>query len=236
MKNFEKHVTNYTVISNELLKRKEISDRARFLLICMLSLPDDWNFSIDGLQTIFTAAGKNTISACLKELQIFGYLRIEQARNTNGHFDSKIYHLYERPYTETSDENNPYPKNRDSVKNEGNVLKSPYPKKRVPDNEALLNTKYTNYLTNSKKYNTSNNSSNTNNSRNSNTSNEYNDINNISSLDSSDFIDDSDPLINSCKGKTDVTFNDINCLEDIMSLMESVNNKRSCDTEKKKFG
>lgn len=235
MKNFEKHVTHFTVVSNDILKRKEISDRARFLLICMLSLPDDWNFSIDGLQKIFTTAGKNTISACLKELQDFGYLKIEQVRNASGHFDSKIYHLYEVPYTQVTDVKTPYPKNRDSVENEENEQKSPYPKKRVPDNEALLNTKYIKYLNNNKKISNSNIPTNNDNSSN-------NDLSSISELNTNDVMDIDDPPITSKQiAKTkDNSFgiDEINCVLDILNLpktqkREVVSFKKDKGEEKK---
>lgn len=239
MKNFEKHVTHFTVVSNDILKRKEISDRARFLLICMLSLPDEWNFSIDGLQKIFTEASKNTISACLKELQQFGYLRIEQIRNSNGHFDTKIYHLYENPLDSKkkaeATETNPYPKNCETEENEENEQKTPYPKKRVPKNEALLNTKYIKYLNNSKKISNSNIPINTNNNSN-------NDISNVTELNTNDVIDIDDPPITSKqRPKTkDNSFgiDEINCVLDILNLpktekREEVSFKKDKQEEKK---
>ncbi len=42
-------VKNYTSMSNEHLQNKELSLKAKGLLSYMLSLPDDWNYSLEGL-------------------------------------------------------------------------------------------------------------------------------------------------------------------------------------------
>ena len=43
---------NYTVMSNHHLREKKMSLKAKGLLSMMLSLPDDWNYSIAGLVSI----------------------------------------------------------------------------------------------------------------------------------------------------------------------------------------
>lgn len=243
MKNFEKHVTHFTVVSNDILKRKEISDRARFLLICMLSLPDDWNFSISGLKEIFIDANKETISNYLKELQKFGYLRIEKIKNDQGRYCGTIYHIYEKPYTAIesnsdttlNEDSAPNTENPYTGENEENEQKSPNTEIWYTENQPLLNTKYTKYLNNSKKISNSNIPINTNNSS-------YNDISNITELNTNDVIDIDDPPITSKQiSKTkDNSFgiDEINCVLDVLNLpktkkREEVSFKKDKGEEKK---
>ena len=42
---------NFTVFENELLQNPNLSLKAKGLLAYMLSLPDDWDYSISGLAT-----------------------------------------------------------------------------------------------------------------------------------------------------------------------------------------
>lgn len=44
--------SNYTVMSNYHLKDKDLSYKAKGLLSFMLSLPEDWNYSLAGLCSI----------------------------------------------------------------------------------------------------------------------------------------------------------------------------------------
>lgn len=68
---------NYTVIDNTHLKEKEMSLQAKGLLDLILSLPEDWDYSINGLSAI-CKEGSQTIRKILKELQQFGYLEIKK--------------------------------------------------------------------------------------------------------------------------------------------------------------
>ena len=43
---------NFTVMSNHHFKNKKLSLKAKGLLSLMLSLPDDWNYSMKGLATL----------------------------------------------------------------------------------------------------------------------------------------------------------------------------------------
>ncbi len=43
---------NYTIMSNYHLRDKNLSYKAKGLLSFMLSLPDDWDYSINGLVAI----------------------------------------------------------------------------------------------------------------------------------------------------------------------------------------
>ena len=66
---------DYTVMSNQHFKEKEMSLKAKGLLSLMLSLPDDWDYTIKGLVAI-NKENESAIMATLKELKSFGYLEV----------------------------------------------------------------------------------------------------------------------------------------------------------------
>lgn len=90
--------TNYTVMSNYHLKETKMSLKAVGLLSKMLSLPEDWDYSISGLAAI-CADGESAIKSTLKELQQFGYLevvKIYPSESKSGRIEYE-YIVYEIP-------------------------------------------------------------------------------------------------------------------------------------------
>lgn len=71
--------SEYTVIDNAIFKDKSLSMKAKGLLCQMLSLPNNWNYSIAGLTTLVND-GESAVRAALKELEEAGYFRREQVR------------------------------------------------------------------------------------------------------------------------------------------------------------
>ena len=88
---------NYTVISNTHLKERKMTLKAKGLLTLMLSLPPDWDYSIEGLISI-CVEGERAINSTLNELKKFGYLRIEKLSPRKGKNKFEyIYNIYEIP-------------------------------------------------------------------------------------------------------------------------------------------
>lgn len=89
---------DYTVMSNVHLKNKMMSLKAKGLLSVMLSLPDDWEYSIAGLCAI-CKENETAIKSTLNELKEFGYLTITKEKPTfeNGGRFNYIYDIYEQP-------------------------------------------------------------------------------------------------------------------------------------------
>lgn len=85
----------FTTMLNTHLQDKNISLKACGLMSRMLSLPQDWDYSINGLAQI-CKEGVKSIRSALKELEEAGYLVRTQIRDENGHFYYK-YDLYEDP-------------------------------------------------------------------------------------------------------------------------------------------
>jgi hypothetical protein len=89
---------NYTVISNYHLKDSNLSLKAKGLLSVMLSLPDDWDYSIKGLVYICVES-EPVIKSTLKELQKFGYLVIDKLmpnQTKSGRIEYE-YNIFECP-------------------------------------------------------------------------------------------------------------------------------------------
>ena len=101
---------NYTVISNSHFKEKEMSLKAKGLLSLMLSLPDEWDYSVNGLATL-SRDGKDSVMTTLTELEQFGYLKRTRLCDEKGRYAGYDYDIYENPQTE-----NPYTENPNTDK------------------------------------------------------------------------------------------------------------------------
>lgn len=97
---------NYIVMSNHHLKQKEMSLKAKGLLSQMLSLPSNWDYSIAGLVAI-NKEEETSIKSALKELQSFGYLKVNKLmpNETKSGRIEYIYDIYEQPYEKQGVEN-----------------------------------------------------------------------------------------------------------------------------------
>lgn len=87
----------FVVMSNKFLREKEMSLKAKGLLALCLSLPDDWEYSLNGLCAICKES-QTSIRSALKELETFGYLKRERNKDEKGQFVYE-YILYETPYS-----------------------------------------------------------------------------------------------------------------------------------------
>lgn len=87
---------NFTIMSNFHFKEKKMSLKAKGLLSLMLSLPDDWNYSISGLVTL-SKDGKDSVMSALAELEEFGYLKRTRLTNSKGQFAGVEYDIFEEP-------------------------------------------------------------------------------------------------------------------------------------------
>ena len=86
---------DYTVMSNSHLKSKSLTLKSKGLLSIMLSLPDEWDYTVAGLAAL-SADGLDSVRTALKELEANGYLQRSQTKS-KGKFDKSEYIVYERP-------------------------------------------------------------------------------------------------------------------------------------------
>ena len=107
---FRVHKTkDFTVLANYHLKDKGLSLQAKGLLSVMLSLPDDWKYSIKGLAAI-SKEGEKAIRSTLNELKEHGYLVVTKhaPKAGEGHF-SYEYDVFERPISTKPQVGQAYP-------------------------------------------------------------------------------------------------------------------------------
>lgn len=88
--------SNYTVMANYHFKEKGLSLKAKGIMSLMLSLPDDWDYTVEGLATL-SKDGINSVRSALKELENFHYLVMERERDKKGILRGTVYTLYEKP-------------------------------------------------------------------------------------------------------------------------------------------
>ena len=79
--------TGYTVMSNHHLRNKELSLKAKGLLSQMLSLPEDWDYTLAGLSHI-NREKIDAIREAVKELEKAGYIVRSRERDEKGRFES----------------------------------------------------------------------------------------------------------------------------------------------------
>lgn len=98
---------DYTSMSNYHLKDERLTLKAKGLLSLMLSLPEEWDYSVRGLEKICLES-KNTINSILNEIERYGYLKRKRIYE-NGKITNWEYLIFEKSQTEY----NLHPKNED---------------------------------------------------------------------------------------------------------------------------
>ena len=87
---------DYTIMANHHLKNRDLSLKAKGLLSVMLSLPEDWHFTVHGLASI-CKEGRDSISGAVRELEEAGYIVRHRLRDKEGHINGLEYIIYETP-------------------------------------------------------------------------------------------------------------------------------------------
>ena len=87
---------DYTVMSNHHLKNRSLSLKAKGLLSVMLSLPDEWDYTLRGLAAI-SKEGVDAIREAIRELEDAGYIVRSRGRNEKGQLSGTEYVIYEYP-------------------------------------------------------------------------------------------------------------------------------------------
>lgn len=114
--------SGYSIIDNHGIKNKNLSAKAKGVLVYMLSLPDDWIFYEKELEQHFTD-GKSSIRSALKELEEQKYL-VRTKKREQGKFSGYDWVIYDKPC-------------HDNILTESDFPKTVFPK---TDNQQLLST------------------------------------------------------------------------------------------------
>ena len=97
MATFRVEKTNdFTIMSNHHLRNKTLSLKAKGLLSQMLSLPDDWDYTLKGLSLI-NRESIDAIRTAIWELEKAGYITRRQGRDEKGKMTAIEYTIYETP-------------------------------------------------------------------------------------------------------------------------------------------
>ncbi|MBU5406504.1 helix-turn-helix domain-containing protein [Paraeggerthella hongkongensis] len=87
---------DYTVMSNCHLRDKRLTLKAKGLMSFMLSLPDDWDYTIKGMAALHPD-GIDSIRTALNELEEYGYMVRARRRDAGGRLRDTEYVIYESP-------------------------------------------------------------------------------------------------------------------------------------------
>ena len=125
--------TDYTIMSNHHLRNKNLSLKAKGLQSLMLSLPEDWDYTLKGLAAI-CGDGVDSISSALKELEKAGYVIRNRIRNERGQLTGTEYIIFQIPQKNADNclKNENKPKRENPVQVEKEV--QPKPKKPKQEN------------------------------------------------------------------------------------------------------
>ena len=85
-------------MSNCHLRDKGLSLKAKGLLSQMLSLPEDWDYTLSGLSHI-NRESKDAIRSAVNELEAAGYIQRRQTTDASGKFSGNEYVIHESPVT-----------------------------------------------------------------------------------------------------------------------------------------
>ena len=87
---------DFTIMSNYHLRDKNLSLKAKGLLSQMLSLPEEWDYTLAGLAYI-NKESKDAIRSAVNELEQAGYITRRQTTSAGGRFGCNEYLIRERP-------------------------------------------------------------------------------------------------------------------------------------------
>ena len=123
---------DYTVMSNYHLRDKNLSLKAKGLLSQMLSLPEDWDYTLAGLSYI-NRESKDAIRSAVNELEKAGYVQRRQTTDANGKFSANEYIIHECPVTPAPSLEKPLSENP--------TTDNPSTGKPLSENPTQINTK-----------------------------------------------------------------------------------------------
>ena len=128
---------DYTVMANHHLKNKDLSLKSKGLLSQMLSLPENWDYTLKGLSMI-NKESIDAIREAVRELEGAGYIVRTRERNEFGHLKGTDYTIFEKPHLMVESVNDEMPKSENPAL-EKPTLENPILDKPVLENPTLEN-------------------------------------------------------------------------------------------------
>ena len=109
-----KKTRDFTIMSNHHLRDKKLSLKAKGLLSLILSLPEDWDYTLKGLSYI-CKEGVDAVRMAVKELEDAGYIERRRFRNEKGQLKSIEYIIHEIPETAEEEDTTEEPKSENTA-------------------------------------------------------------------------------------------------------------------------
>ena len=128
----------YTVMSNHHLRNHALSLKAKGLLSQMLSLPEDWDYTLQGLAQI-NKESIDAIREAVRELERAGYIKRSRERDERGCLRGTVYTIYEQPHAEPT----PEEPTQEKPALDNPTLEKPMLDKPTLENPTQLNTEST---------------------------------------------------------------------------------------------
>ncbi|MDE7205151.1 MAG: conserved phage C-terminal domain-containing protein [Lachnospiraceae bacterium] len=132
---------DYTTMGNYHFREKNMSFKAKGMLSTMLSLPDDWDYTMEGLAAL-GSDGIDSVRSTLKELERFGYVEVMRTRDELGRLRGTEYVIHEKPVPKDPVLENPIleePILENPILEEP-ILENPTLEKPILENPRQLNT------------------------------------------------------------------------------------------------
>ena len=85
---------NYTIVSNEIFQKSDVSARAKGIYAYIMTLPDDWKLYKSELYKHFSE-GRDAIDRAFKELETLGYIMMEKEKDEKGRYVGWDYRIIE---------------------------------------------------------------------------------------------------------------------------------------------
>ena len=128
----------YTVMSNHHPRNHTLSLKAKGLLSQMLSLPDDWDYTLQGLAQI-NKESIDAIREAVRELERASYIKRSRERDERGCLRGTVYTIYEQPHAEPT----PEEPTQEKPALDNPTLEKPMLEKPTLENPMQLNTEST---------------------------------------------------------------------------------------------
>ncbi len=97
---------DYTTMSNYHFREKDMSLKAKGLLSLILSLPEEWDYTLAGL-SMLCRDGKDSVRTALTELEEFGYVETARVRDEKGRLQGTEYIVREIPVSSLPEKEEP---------------------------------------------------------------------------------------------------------------------------------
>ena len=147
--------SNFMIVSKIFLQDTGLSLAERGLLATMHSLPDDWNFTIKGMESILPD-GEEKIRKALNGLISRGYVQKEQDKSARGRFGQNSICIYEKPMRKEPLLEKPVTENpvTENLVAENPITENPLSVKSVAENPLPdIEAQYRNKELNNKEFN-----------------------------------------------------------------------------------